>query len=303
MKKSIEYIMELAKQQSITKAANNLYITPSALSKFIQTKEKEIGVCLFDRVGKKLILTYAGERYISWCNEILAISKNMKDELSDISLGKKGKVHFGFICSQSKYIISTVIPNFKKEFRNINIVIEENKSYELETMLLNNEIDFAIISVDRKHDKLIYHKLIEEEMVLAVHKNNSLIDKSIKKTGFKYPWIDIKLFSDYDFIMPYPEQYISKFCEILFKKYNMEPNKPIQVHMVDTSLQCVKNNLGVTIILDDLLSKEFKDEIVPLSFGDKPETRELSLVYNSDHYLEKSVKSMIDICKKFYMKI
>ena len=64
MEKTIDYILEVAKCQGITKAANNLYITPSALSKFVQAKEKELQVKLFNKNGKKFVLTYAGERYV-----------------------------------------------------------------------------------------------------------------------------------------------------------------------------------------------------------------------------------------------
>ena len=61
MDKNVQYILEVAKCGGITKAANNLYITPSALSKFVQAREEELNVQLFHRIGKRFVLTAAGE--------------------------------------------------------------------------------------------------------------------------------------------------------------------------------------------------------------------------------------------------
>ena len=75
MDKNVQYILEVAKCGGITKAANNLYITPSALSKFVQAREEELNVQLFHRIGKRFVLTAAGEYYVGRCKEIETIRK------------------------------------------------------------------------------------------------------------------------------------------------------------------------------------------------------------------------------------
>ena len=69
MDKNVQYILEVAKCGGITKAANNLYITPSALSKFVQAREEELNVQLFHRIGKRFVLTAAGEYYVGRCKD------------------------------------------------------------------------------------------------------------------------------------------------------------------------------------------------------------------------------------------
>ena len=70
MDKNIHYILEVGRCGGITKAANKLYITPSALSKFVQTRETELGILLFHRIGKRFVPTEAGKYYIQKCEEI-----------------------------------------------------------------------------------------------------------------------------------------------------------------------------------------------------------------------------------------
>ena len=74
MDKGIEYILEVARCGGITKAAENLFITPSALSKFVQAREAELQVKLFHRVGKRFVLTQAGEYYVQKIGEIEPVS-------------------------------------------------------------------------------------------------------------------------------------------------------------------------------------------------------------------------------------
>ena len=104
MDKNVQYILEVAKCGGITKAANNLYITPSALSKFVQAREEELNVQLFHRIGKRFVLTAAGEYYVlatidqkdadleyrpvKMCEFVMAVGKN--HHLATLAVAKEG---------------------------------------------------------------------------------------------------------------------------------------------------------------------------------------------------------------------
>ena len=78
MDKTIKYVLEVARCGGIAKAARNLFITPSALSKYIIQKEDELGVKLFARDGNKFTLTYPGERYV----EMLREAENLQEKMN-----------------------------------------------------------------------------------------------------------------------------------------------------------------------------------------------------------------------------
>ena len=77
MDKNIQYILEVARCGGITRAAEKLYITPSALSKFVQAREEEMNIRLFRRLGKKFVLTDAGQYYVRKCEEIERIQNEV----------------------------------------------------------------------------------------------------------------------------------------------------------------------------------------------------------------------------------
>lgn len=79
-----KYVLALAECESITKAASRLNISQPALSIYISNLENTLGVKLFNRIGKKLIPTYAGEKYIESAKKIMLLGNNFNMELNDI---------------------------------------------------------------------------------------------------------------------------------------------------------------------------------------------------------------------------
>ena len=79
MDRNVEYILEVARCGGITRAAENLFITPSALSKYVIALEDQLQVKLFHRIGKSFVPTKAGEYYIRRCMEIEQIYQEMGD--------------------------------------------------------------------------------------------------------------------------------------------------------------------------------------------------------------------------------
>ena len=93
MDKGIEYILEVARCGGITKAADNLFITPSALSKFVQAREEQLQVKLFHRIGKRFVLTQAGEYYVQKSREIEQIQRELETQMSRFSSMSLSLIH------------------------------------------------------------------------------------------------------------------------------------------------------------------------------------------------------------------
>ena len=103
MDKTVEYVLEVARCGGIAKAARNLYITPSALSKFIIQKEEEIGVRIFNREGNKFSLTFPGERYVEMLKEEAALQEKMRTEMARLADLFSGRMRVGFQMSYRIY--------------------------------------------------------------------------------------------------------------------------------------------------------------------------------------------------------
>ncbi|MCE0495801.1 LysR family transcriptional regulator [Vibrio salinus] len=301
MIKSLNYIVEVAEVGNLNKAASTLEITSSALSKYIILKEKELGVDLFDRVGKKFVLTYAGEKYVQWAKKIVSMQDKMDEELKSIAACQSGIIYFGFQLMMSKVIISDVIPQFKQQHPDIDIVLKAHSTSNIMSMLESNQLDFAVTTIKNRLDNFSYEHLASSEIVLAVHKDHPLVKTAVEKEGFRYPWIDIQSVKNESFIALFHDQEMRRFTEILFDKESMSPTIDTQVPTSELALLCVANKYGVTITLDTAINMTgYKNDIIPLSFGEHPEYHEMVIVWHKSHRLQKFTQGLFDICLDYY---
>lgn len=93
--RQLQYFMEVARLQSFTKAAESLYITQPSISKTIRNIEEELGVTLFDRSGKKVVLTDAGRIIYEQAQPIVKSFQSLSSELGDLKNLKKGHIRLG----------------------------------------------------------------------------------------------------------------------------------------------------------------------------------------------------------------
>ena len=150
MDKNVQYILEVAKCGGITKAANNLYITPSALSKFVQAREEELNVQLFHRIGKRFVLTAAGEYYVGRCKEIETIQKEITIQMERFSTMSHGMIRIGVQPSFSDLVLKDIIPKFQESFPAVKIILQEYSTGELMELLKKQQVDVVLATIDQK---------------------------------------------------------------------------------------------------------------------------------------------------------
>ncbi len=214
MNREIEYILEVSKHESILKASKNLFITPSALSKYIKQTEEKYGVRFFDRVGKKFTLTYAGERYLYWLHQQERVITNMENELYNIAGSQSGRIRVGIQSTLARFWLNHVLVPFKAAYPDINVELIDDINPEIARMINNNELDFVILQEDNSYlQNTIYQHLVMAHLVVASSKNNDKLQQcSQQKRHHKYPWIPLDKLDGILFVLP---STIQTFVKIL----------------------------------------------------------------------------------------
>ena len=115
--KEQRYIIEIAKVQGVAKAAENLFISQPALSKFLTRTEEMYGVQLFERIGKKMIPTYAGKQYLEYAKtDRKNWTRTLETRLQISKMLKKGSLNIGSTPGRGKRILPEILPIFSKEY-------------------------------------------------------------------------------------------------------------------------------------------------------------------------------------------
>jgi len=244
--KEIEYVIAIAKYESFSKAADAIFISQSALSQSITKLEKELGLQLFRRNNKNISLTFAGEMFLKKGEEILSLTNKFNTELNTLASCKKKIIRLGIHQSYGKYFLPKLIPFYKKMLPNVQIKIIEDYSANLEKLLLENKLDIVISTFQEKKSTLSYKKFFEENILLAIAKNNHLNRDFGENQGIKE--IDLTNFKNESFILLIKEFKSRKIIDNICKSLNFTPNCILESKDFDTINSLVAQNMGVGFV-------------------------------------------------------
>lgn len=203
--KELEYILVIAQEKNISKAAKRLYITQPALSRFLLRLEEQLGTELFVRENRQYLPTYAGELYLEMARTALAAKRSFDTRLNRFLNSNSGAISLGITPGRGRTLLPKILPGFRAAFPEYELKLYEEDVETLERLLSDGTIETAVFTIvdesDRNDSEFKYMTITQEEIVLCTSKNErySLIAKT--DPARRYPWIDIQLIKDECFLL------------------------------------------------------------------------------------------------------
>ncbi|WP_242220881.1 LysR family transcriptional regulator [Bacillus cereus group sp. BfR-BA-01380] len=157
----------VAESGGFTRAGERLGYTQSTITNHIQSLEEEIGSPLFDRLGKKVVLTEVGEHMLSYAQKILALS-NEALESSQMNGEPSGTIRIGANESLMIYRLPVILYEFKRKYPQVHIILQPSESQELHNELKSGKFDFALFTNPEKLGvDIVTRSLVRETIVLV----------------------------------------------------------------------------------------------------------------------------------------
>ncbi len=297
--RELSYIVAIAKHQSVTKAANELYVTQPTLSKFVQSLEKQLGQPVFRRLGNKFLLTYAGELYVRRAAEMLAIKKQLDQELQDIVRKDIGELNVAFPFMRGTYMLPATLPPFREQYPRVRINVFEANSDVLEVMILRGEVDLAFFNIPLRSPDLSSEVISEEEFVLVMSTDNPLARHGVPRPGCKFPWMDLERVRHETFLLQLPEQRNRQTTDRLFRGAHIEPETVLQVRNIFASVQLAANGYGLAFVSESHLRHIHGDRAPAVFSVGNPSTQtNFVAAYRRGAYLPQYARDFIGIVKE-----
>lgn len=301
--REINYIVTIAQEGTITKAAQKLYIAQPSLSQALKKIEQETGVVLFTRVKNRLKLTAEGEAFVDAGIKINKILRDLENQFSELNQAKKGKLILGVPYLLGTLIASEIIPAYTSRYPQVELSIVESSSSELEQMLMEGAIDISVIPLPYKFDSFSFHPLLKSRMILLASKNSSLKQYAYhKKTLERFPYIDITRMNSAPFIIGQPGQRIRYINESIFKKAHITPNIVMTSRNQETIKRMVANDIGYTLIPEHYLSFSGSFDDLDCYYLESNVDHEwiVSVAYYDPIHLSVAMKSFLEITDQYY---
>ena len=287
--KQLTYFLEIAKMKNFTKAAANLYISQSALSKTVKTMECELGVQLIDRTVNHFKLTPEGE--IFYQKGLIAI-KNINSELEDLygSLGtEKGHITVGIPPVIGTAYFTSIIYKFRNMYPDVELKIIEAGANTIKKWVSEGEVDIGVVILPVSNDDFNVIPIVTAENVLLVNKNHPLA---------QYDEVSFKMLKDERFIalnstfMLYDQ--IISLCRIS----GFEPNIVCESSQWDFITEMVVLDQGVSILPRPILKRYNTDKLKLISLKDPSFSWNIAIILKKDKYISRIIKSFIELSKK-----
>lgn len=291
----LQYFVKLAHLQHYTKAAKELSITQPSLSHAMNTLEQELGVKLFQKEGRNVVLTQYGKQYLKDIEDILNHLSQSTRQMQRIGQGH-GCIRLSFLRSIGVHYIPQILRAFQKAYPDKDITFELNNDSGLSKDLIDGlkqqKYDIVFCSLPHEDETLIYEPIIKQELFVAVEKNHPLAKrKSVqlsdiihenfihfsKKSGLRHE-ID-QLFA-YDHI--YPQNIVYEISED------------------EVIASFVEHGFGIAILPHIKIVEQMDVTLIPI---DHPfNYRNLYMVMNKDVYHAPILIHFYEFIKTQYKK-
>lgn len=235
------YIVAIAQEQNIAKAANRLFLTQSALNQQLLRLEKELGVPLFERKNRLMIPTYAGRVYLEAAEKIINIRDKTHKILQNLKDENAGEISIAFTPEVGSRMFSAVYPKFHEQYPNVSFCIHEARIKEMEQLLLRREAMLAVLSYFdfSRNPELAYIDMDEEFMVLGLPASHPLATLAGENSHETLPLLDLRLLKDEKFVMLGKETRMRDLADLAFAYAGFQPKVLFESSSTQTLLDMV----------------------------------------------------------------
>lgn len=171
----LKYFTKIVEHGSFTRAAQDCSVSQPALSQQIAKLEKELGQPLFERQGRSIEVTPAGHVLRAQADKILQMVDDVKRQITDD--GQTGRIGISAIPTIGPYFIPGLLKSIGSQFAKASFVVNEDVTDLLLKRCSNGEVDLGILALPATAKYLTIEPLIEEELLLALPANHSLVEK------------------------------------------------------------------------------------------------------------------------------
>lgn len=285
----LEYFQTVARVQHMTRAAEILSISQPALSRSIARLEAELGVPLFERQGRSIILNRYGRLFLKRVNRIIKEFNEGKQELKDLLDPGYGVVSLGFLHTLGPEVIPNLIGAFRTRYPKVKFQLNQNNSYSLIKQIELGEFDLCLITPPETKLEIQWVKLWSEELFVIVPAGHPLENReSIMLTEL----------ADESFIFVKKGNALRQITDQVCQEAEIDPKIVFEGEELHTIAGLVASGLGVSLIPD--IKDLDPNKIARIRVRWPKCERAIGIAWVEERYLSPSVKQFKDFVIDYF---
>ncbi|MBI5150232.1 MAG: LysR family transcriptional regulator [Candidatus Omnitrophica bacterium] len=249
----LKTFVAVTKTRSFRVAAERNFITQPAVSQHIRVLEKKLGTALFERRGRNVVLTHAGETFLPYAENILKQYEEAQTRVRELDNKFSGTIRIATIYSVGLYELKAVVQKFQKKYPQVNLHLEYQKNAAIYEMVLNRAVDFGMVSFPQKRNGIVAETFAEDELVLA---------QSPQKRFLHRKTIDLKEIAGVGFIAFAAATPTGKVIQKFFTDNKIQPNILHEYDNIELIKSAVVLGLGCALLPRKTVAREVSDKTI-----------------------------------------
>ena len=267
--KDLQYVLTIANYGNLTKAAKALFLSQPALSIQLKNLEASLGIQLFERKGRRMILTYAGEEFVKSAREITMKCFELEDRMIDMGKNVAVKLKIGYMVRQMETLFPSVMTEFNSLYPQSVVYAVDGHLSDLEEKLLSGDIDMFFGYNSISNTRLTYETIYEDCLVAILPKSHPAVLNAKRLEMCIYPWLDLSYVSKERFILQHSNQSIRQLEEDALLYADVLPELTYKISSIDAGVRLAEKGYGIAFTLNSYLSTiELSPDSVVLQVGD-----------------------------------
>ncbi|CDM66657.1 LysR family transcriptional regulator [Pyrinomonas methylaliphatogenes] len=285
----LRYFVAVAETGSFSRAAERCHVSQPSLSQQIMKLEARLGQRLFDRLGRRVVLTDVGRLLLDHATAILAEVEQVERQIREATHTVQGKLAIGAIPTVAPYLLPSTIELFLRRYPEVEITIQEEVTHQLLAATIAGEIDLAIVALPVSDSRLRVEPLFTEPLLLAMPRGHRLAKRKrvriedLKKERFI-------LLSE----MHCLGEQVSNFC----RQHEFEPRVACRSAQLPTILSLIAAGQGVSLIPAMAKESDKSRRRVYRPLSDPIPSRTIAVVRHRLRHQTPAMRQFVQLLKK-----
>lgn len=243
-----EYILAIAHSETLTQAAQSLYISQPALTKYINRLEQDLGIKLINRNQAPITFTPAGKLFLKKADAILTLQKQLLEELHSPSALQPQILHLGMTPEACSLNLPYILLGLQRKYPNLQLKVFEGQNNVLKEKLQNHQIDIALMAQTDPRDPEEYAlaHLEEEPILLAIPQSFPVcrqfdLGNNSPLTPYYLSPAEV---DSMDFVLCDNSLGMGQTARLIFQKHHIRPHIVMETARNETALRLASTGLG-----------------------------------------------------------
>ncbi len=286
--KYIREFVSLAETGSYFETAERLFITTSSLSRHIKALEEELGMPLFDRTTRKVVLNRHGRLFLPYAKQFVKIDDECTMAFEEEAMYSKGAIGIGSIPMMKAYGISDILRQYRQNNKNVIININEADSTPLAEMLRKGEIDFAFLR--NRHISVEEFETIpisEDHLVAVLPKAHPLA---------KQKTIAVSQLEGESLLLISKNSFMYKLCTDLCRSGGFQPKVVFTSQRAENLVELISQGTGIALLMSKPVDPILPEDLTHVDIEPRVTTT-VFLAYVKERKFNTACKRFLELVK------